>query len=227
MPKIILASYDPEWPLRFKEIGAALRAALEPVLGDRLTGVHHIGSTSVPGLAAKPIIDVQVSIRDFRPWSRTDLVAPEEPVEKPSREHIGEDEALIDALESTGLHWLGDWCTDYRKWLLRRRDGLAVNCHVRRRAAPASSMPCSSATICASAPEPGSATKTSSASWPNGNGPASTTTPTRRATVSGPSFAKPTAGVRTAGAQPALTPDHGTDLPHYPSGELQVLKTSW
>jgi GrpB-like predicted nucleotidyltransferase (UPF0157 family) len=132
MPKIILASYDPEWPLRFEEIGAGLRAALEPVLGDRLTGVHHIGSTSVPGLAAKPIIDVQVSIRDFRPWSRTDLVTPDEPVEQPSREHIGEDGALIDALESTGLHWLGDWCTDYRKWLLRRRDGIAVNCHVRR-----------------------------------------------------------------------------------------------
>ena len=132
MPTLILASYDPEWPLRFKEIGAALRAALEPVLGDRLTGVHHIGSTSVPGLAAKPIIDVQVSIRDFRPWSRTDLVTPDEPVEKPSREHVGEDLALIDALESTGLRWLGDWCIDYRKWLFSRRDGLSANCHVRR-----------------------------------------------------------------------------------------------
>lgn len=132
MPKITIAPPDPRWAALFAEVGTALRAALEPVLGDRLTGVHHIGSTSVPGLAAKPIIDVQVSVRDLRPWTRTDLVAPDEPAERPSREHIGEDGALIDAVESTGLRWLGDWCIDYRKWLFNRRDALAVNCHVRR-----------------------------------------------------------------------------------------------
>ncbi|GAA4053801.1 GrpB family protein [Actinomadura miaoliensis] len=132
MAKITLAPYDSQWEADFLEVGSALRAALEPVLGDRLTGVHHIGSTSVPGIAAKPIIDVQVSVRDFRPWTRTDLVAPDEPAERPSREHIGESEALIDAVESTGLRWLGDWCIDYRKWLFNRRDDLAVNCHVRR-----------------------------------------------------------------------------------------------
>jgi GrpB-like predicted nucleotidyltransferase (UPF0157 family) len=133
---IHLAAYDSRWPAMFDEIGAGLRAAVEPVLGDRLTGVHHIGSTSVPGLAAKPVIDVQVSIRDFRPWSRTDLVAPDEPAQNPSREHIGEDAALIDAVESTGLRWLGDWCLDYRKWLFSRRDEVAVNCHVRRDGCP-------------------------------------------------------------------------------------------
>ncbi len=132
MVTISLLPYDPEWPLRFQEVGAALRTALEPVLADRLTGVHHIGSTSVPGLAAKPIIDVQVSVRDFRPWARTGLTAPAEPAENPSREHIGEDPALIDAVESIGARWLGDWCWDHRKWLFVRREGVAVNCHVRR-----------------------------------------------------------------------------------------------
>lgn len=132
MTAIHIASYDPGWPAMFDAIGAGLRAVMEPVLGDRLAGVHHIGSTSVPGLAAKPIIDVQVSIRGFTPWTRTDLVAPDEPAERPSREYIGEDGALIDAIESTGLRWYGDWCLDYRKWLFGRRDDLAVNCHVRR-----------------------------------------------------------------------------------------------
>ena len=132
MPEIILEPYNPQWKADFLEVGSALRAALEPVLGDRLTGVHHIGSTSVPGIAAQPIIDVQVSVRDLRPWTRADLVAPDEPVERPSREHIGESEALIDAVESTGLRWLGDWCIDYRKWLFDRRGDLSVNCHVRR-----------------------------------------------------------------------------------------------
>lgn len=132
MKTITIAPPDPRWPDRFKEVGAALRTALEPVLGDRLTGVHHIGSTSVPGLAAKPTIDVMVSIRDFRPWTRADLSAPDEPEENPSREFIGEDGALIDAIESTGLRWLGDWCWDLRKWMFQRRDELSVNCHVRR-----------------------------------------------------------------------------------------------
>ncbi|MEV5570083.1 GrpB family protein [Spirillospora sp. NPDC052269] len=133
MSKIVLAPPDPRWPALFVEIGADLRGALAPVLGDRLTGIHHIGSTSVPGLAAKPVIDVQVSVRDFRPWARTGMVPPDEPVEQPSREHIGESGALIDAVESTGLRWLGDWCTDLRKWIFTRRDAeFDVNCHVRR-----------------------------------------------------------------------------------------------
>ncbi len=132
MVTIDIAPYDPSWPDRFAEIGASLRAVLEPLLGDRLTGVHHIGSTSVPGLAAKPIIDVQVSIRGFRPWARTGLPAPETPAEHPSREHVGEDPALVDAIESADLRWLGDWCWDHRKWLFHRPEGMRVNCHVRR-----------------------------------------------------------------------------------------------
>ena len=132
MTTITLAPYDPAWPSVFAQVGEVLRAELEPLLGDRLTAVHHIGSTSVPGLAAKPIIDVQVSIRDFRPWTRTDLPVPDGKAENPSRENIGEDPALIDAFASAGLEWLGDWNFDRRKWFFLRRDDLAVNCHVRR-----------------------------------------------------------------------------------------------
>jgi GrpB-like predicted nucleotidyltransferase (UPF0157 family) len=43
--------YDPEWVVRFEEERAVLERLLAPWLS---AGVHHIGSTSVPGLAAKP-----------------------------------------------------------------------------------------------------------------------------------------------------------------------------
>ncbi len=50
---IVLAAYDPAWPRLAESYGAQLR-----VLGDCLIAVHHIGSTSVVGLAAKPTIDL-------------------------------------------------------------------------------------------------------------------------------------------------------------------------
>ena len=50
---VILAAYNPEWPLTTATHAERLRA-----LGPNLVTVHHIGSTSVPGLVAKPIIDL-------------------------------------------------------------------------------------------------------------------------------------------------------------------------
>jgi GrpB-like predicted nucleotidyltransferase (UPF0157 family) len=60
---IEIVPYDPMWPLRFARQAAELRQALGAVA----LCIHHIGSTSVPGLAAKPIIDVQISVADFEP----------------------------------------------------------------------------------------------------------------------------------------------------------------
>lgn len=51
---------DPTWPQQFEELAARLRGWL----GDRALAVHHIGSTSVPGLAAKDVLDVMVSVRE-------------------------------------------------------------------------------------------------------------------------------------------------------------------
>jgi GrpB-like predicted nucleotidyltransferase (UPF0157 family) len=57
---VLLTSYDPVWP----EMAAEHVAGLQ-VLGSTLVAVHHIGSTSVPGLAAKPIIDLMPVVTDL------------------------------------------------------------------------------------------------------------------------------------------------------------------
>jgi GrpB-like predicted nucleotidyltransferase (UPF0157 family) len=53
---------DPDWPARFE----AERALLERLLAPWLEGgIHHIGSTAVPGLVAKPVIDMMAGVRDL------------------------------------------------------------------------------------------------------------------------------------------------------------------
>jgi GrpB-like predicted nucleotidyltransferase (UPF0157 family) len=58
--KLIVVDYDPGWPGRFRQEEHRIRAAL----GARAAAVEHIGSTAVPGLAAKPIIDVLLVVDD-------------------------------------------------------------------------------------------------------------------------------------------------------------------
>jgi len=57
---IEVAAYDERWPARFAEWRSRLAAALGPAA----IRIEHVGSTAVPGLAAKPIIDIQVSVPD-------------------------------------------------------------------------------------------------------------------------------------------------------------------
>ena len=59
-PAIAVVDYDPAWAERFhKEV-----ARIRPALGEAAQGIEHIGSTSVPGLAAKPIVDILVVVED-------------------------------------------------------------------------------------------------------------------------------------------------------------------
>ena len=58
--KIVIAPYSAEWPAQYAAQAAAIRAAL----GARVIRLEHAGSTSVPGLAAKPIIDIVLVIAD-------------------------------------------------------------------------------------------------------------------------------------------------------------------
>ena len=57
---IVVVDPDEQWPVRYGLVRERLRAALGPAA----LRVEHIGSTSVPGLAAKPIIDVLVVVQD-------------------------------------------------------------------------------------------------------------------------------------------------------------------
>ena len=59
-PAIVVVDYDPAWPVRF----AAHETAIRHALGDRARQLEHVGSTAVPGLAAKPIIDVLLVVDD-------------------------------------------------------------------------------------------------------------------------------------------------------------------
>jgi GrpB-like predicted nucleotidyltransferase (UPF0157 family) len=54
--------YSKEWPLLFEREAIVLREHLDPWLDG---GVHHIGSTAIPGLAAKPILDMMAGVRDL------------------------------------------------------------------------------------------------------------------------------------------------------------------
>jgi GrpB-like predicted nucleotidyltransferase (UPF0157 family) len=59
---VSLAPYDPRWPGLFE----AERGRVESVIGPWISGgIEHVGSTSVPGLAAKPIIDIMVGVKDL------------------------------------------------------------------------------------------------------------------------------------------------------------------
>jgi GrpB-like predicted nucleotidyltransferase (UPF0157 family) len=56
---IVVTDYDPIWPQRFE----MLRAHVWPAVSDFALRVQHVGSTAVPGLAAKPIIDMSIVLR--------------------------------------------------------------------------------------------------------------------------------------------------------------------
>jgi GrpB-like predicted nucleotidyltransferase (UPF0157 family) len=57
---IVIADYDPAWPERFRREEAKIRRSL----GEAALAVEHIGSTSVPRLAAKPIVDILLVVED-------------------------------------------------------------------------------------------------------------------------------------------------------------------
>lgn len=59
---VYISAYDPAWPGRYRAEANRIRS----VLAGELVAIHHIGSTSVPGLKAKPVIDIMPVVRDIR-----------------------------------------------------------------------------------------------------------------------------------------------------------------
>lgn len=62
-PRIEIIDYDPRWPATFAAEAQRIREAL----GTVACRIDHVGSTSVPGLAAKPVIDISVSVQALQP----------------------------------------------------------------------------------------------------------------------------------------------------------------
>jgi GrpB-like predicted nucleotidyltransferase (UPF0157 family) len=69
MATVAIVDHDPSWPDQFQQLAAALRRQL----GEGAIGIDHIGSTAVPGLAAKDVIDLQVTVADL---AEADRLAP-------------------------------------------------------------------------------------------------------------------------------------------------------
>ena len=78
---LLIVEHDPVWALSYAAAAAELRAVLRPWL----LAVEHIGSTAVPGLAAKPVIDIQVGVRSLE-----------------------ESDAIVAALKSLGYEYVPD-----------------------------------------------------------------------------------------------------------------------
>jgi GrpB-like predicted nucleotidyltransferase (UPF0157 family) len=76
MDKIEIAEYDPEWPQRFELEAAHVRAVLPLGL---ILAIEHFGSTAIPGMSAKPIIDILVTVASVQE-ARATAVEPLESV---------------------------------------------------------------------------------------------------------------------------------------------------
>ena len=62
MDEVEVVDYDPRWPALFDQEAKQLRATLDPSL---IVGLEHFGSTAVPNLSAKPIIDILIAVRSL------------------------------------------------------------------------------------------------------------------------------------------------------------------
>lgn len=116
----VIVPYDARWPGEFDRIAIALRSAL----GTHALRVDHIGSTSVPNLSAKDVIDIQITVTEFAP-------------------------AISKALQNAGFIALpavsadhvppgfNDIPEDWSKWLFVQAPGQRrVNIHVRQAGKP-------------------------------------------------------------------------------------------
>lgn len=99
---VVLAAHDSAWAEQFAGLAAQMKAAC----GDKLATIHHIGSTSVPGLAAKPLIDMLPELR----WH----------ADGPS---------LAPLLEPLGFIYFGPYGIDGRHFF-RRKGEVDVNMHM-------------------------------------------------------------------------------------------------
>ena len=117
----VIVAYHPDWPERAAALAAALRE-----LGPLAERIEHIGSTSIPGMAAKDILDMQVSVADLDQAA----LAFTEPLAGLGFERLPYDHDHVPAGRDDDPH---RWAKRY--WRRRGRLG-DVNLHVRRTGSP-------------------------------------------------------------------------------------------
>lgn len=111
---IEIAPYRPEWADEFAGLAAALRRELGPLA----LRIDHIGSTSVPGLAAKDVIDIQVTVVELSDAvERATNAAGYQRLKPIVQDHI----------PPGGPYDPAEWS----KWIFNEREGRRVNAHVR------------------------------------------------------------------------------------------------
>jgi GrpB-like predicted nucleotidyltransferase (UPF0157 family) len=101
--QVVIVPYDPSWPGRFELI----RDAIQRACGEHLVCIEHVGSTSVPRLAAKPIIDVQPGLQRYEDGF-----------------------ACIDPMQVLGYEYRGEWGISGRHYFIRDASQARLREHV-------------------------------------------------------------------------------------------------
>jgi GrpB-like predicted nucleotidyltransferase (UPF0157 family) len=120
----VVVPYDPEWPAQFDAERRVLAAALHPWL---VSGVNHIGSTAIPGMPAKPVIDMIAGVPDL-------LCVPSagrrlDELGYRSRRHRTDSALFVKTMQGRDTHHLHLTTTDSQLWLERLtfRDALRAD----------------------------------------------------------------------------------------------------
>jgi GrpB-like predicted nucleotidyltransferase (UPF0157 family) len=116
---IDIIDYQERWPKEFGAIAGQLRKALS----DKALRIDHIGSTSVPGLAAKDVIDIQVTVKELEPSLITLITALDFEHPPYARSHHYHDDHRPPGYPSAEDEW--------RKFFFRTSQPYRVNLHVR------------------------------------------------------------------------------------------------
>lgn len=102
--RVIIEAYNPQWPLAFDAVKASLHKDIYEIAG--ILGIEHVGSTAVPGLAANPVLDIDII-----------LTRPAVPL-------------AIAALEKSSYIYYGTWGIPDRHALRKAGQDPAVNIYV-------------------------------------------------------------------------------------------------
>jgi GrpB-like predicted nucleotidyltransferase (UPF0157 family) len=95
--KVEVVPYRSDWPAKFTEEARDLQA----LFAGQMLSIHHFGSTSIPGICAKPIIDILLIVRDIEAV-----------------------DALVPRLEKLGYHAVGEYGISGRRFFYKGNDDL-------------------------------------------------------------------------------------------------------